>query len=71
LWQLSNEGFFFLIALFGFPAFFLTPVVTGILLFVLRRSKHSSWLHGAVFYGSAAMLSFWCIFALGGVCASK
>ena len=71
LWQLHNEGFFLLIMFFGFPAFFLTPVVTGILLFLLRRSMRSTWLHRAVFYGSAGMLILWSIFLLAGLSSIK
>jgi hypothetical protein len=49
----------FLALFFGIPAFLLTPIVSGTLLFLLRRAKHHSVMHRVAFYGSAGFLAAW------------
>ena len=58
----------FVAAFIGIPTFLITPIVTGCLLFLLRRAKHSSAVHRVAFYGSAVFLAAWILFlTIGGL----
>lgn len=53
-------------ALFGIPAFLLTPVVTIGLLLRLQETRQTSMKHRITFYGSATLLAAWVLFLIAG-----